>query len=382
MIYLDNSATTMPHEEVVETFTRASTSYFGNPSSLHKLGGHAAALLEKARAKAGEFLEAKQQHVVFTSGATESNNLAVQGTAYARQSRGKHLVISSLEHPSILESAAYLERQGFEVTRVPPHTNGEVTVSSIEKALRKDTILVSLMHVNNETGAIMPIEAVGRMLKQYPTVHFHVDAVQAIGKIPVSFQQSGADSLSLSAHKIHGLKGTGLLLYRDTRHIMPLLFGGGQEAGARAGTENPAGAAAAVKALRLAVENQVEHAAHMRELNVQLEAFFASRPEVVINSPAERAPHILNVSCPGRMAETIVHALEEKDIYISTTSACSSKTSNESSVLKEMGADQAVAESAVRISLSGLTTAAEVHSFIEAWEQTVPQVAAAKGAGT
>ncbi|NJP36985.1 cysteine desulfurase family protein [Alkalicoccus luteus] len=380
MIYLDNSAATIPDEEVLKTFTKASSAYFGNPSSLHKLGGEASALLEKAREKAAELLEAEQHQVLFTSGATESNNLAVQGTAYARQNRGKHVVVSSLEHPSILEAVAYLEREGWDVTRVSPQMNGDVTAQSVKRALREDTVLVCMMHVNNETGAILPAEEVGLMLKRYPRIHYHVDAVQAVGKIPVSFRTIGADSLSISAHKIHGLKGTGLLVYRDTRNLTPLFFGGAQESGIRAGTENPAGAAAAVKALRLAVSNRPEHAAHMRDLNVQLETFFKERKEVVINSPAQRAPHIINVSCPGRKAETVVHALEQREIYISTTSACSSRVSNESSVLKEMGADQSVAESAVRISLSGRTTAEEIGSFMKAWEQTVPEVTLAKGA--
>jgi cysteine desulfurase len=377
MIYLDNSATTRPWRSVLDTYIKVSESYFGNPSSLHPLGGEAEKLLDQSRAQTAALLGVNKKDIIFTSGATEANNLAVKGTAEARKHQGSHIITTAVEHPSVLEAAAALEQKGWEVTRLNPDKNGEISPEQVEEALRMDTVLVSCMHVNNETGSIHPVEKIGECLKKHPKVLFHVDYVQGIGKVPLSMTESRIDLLTISGHKFHCVKGTGVLAVRRGR-LEPLFHGGTQENRLRAGTENTAGAAALAKAMRLLLDGSREAAGRMRSLNLLLEEKLSEWKGVEINSPKNRAPHILNFSVAGIKPETVVQALAQKEIYISTTSACSSKQGSGSRVLQAMPLPKERSETALRISLSEETTREDIDAFLLTWQE-VYETTARKG---
>ena len=372
MIYLDNSATTKPLPEVIDSFVKVSKEYFGNPSSLHGIGGQAEKLLSQARSQVARLLSVKEKEIYFTSGGTEGNNLAIKGIAFAYKDRGKHLITSTIEHASVREPFKQLENLGFEITEVPVDNHGRIHVEDIEKAIRPDTILVSVMHVNNEVGTIQPVEEIGQLLKKYPKTLFHVDHVQGIGKVPLDFNQSNIDLCTISAHKFHGLKGNGLLFVRDGVKIHPLFTGGSQEGKVRSGTENVAGVVSMSKALRLIldkIENEIDH---MMKVSNELRRGLAKIDGVVINTPEKfAAPHILNISVPHIKSEVFVHALEEKDIYVSTTSACSSKLKTISNTLVSMGVSKERAGSAIRLSLSYYNTIDEIKRVLSAVEETV-----------
>lgn len=361
VIYFDNSSTTKPYQEVLDAFVTASTKYFGNPSSIHKLGGQAERLLTQSRSAVSKLLGVKPHEIIFTSGGTEGNNLAIKGTALKHFSRGKHIITSSIEHASVLATCRQLEEFGFEVTYLPVNQSGVVSLADLEKALRPDTILVSLIHVNNEVGSVQPIEEIGKVLKDYPKVQFHVDYVQGIGKVPLSLEY--VDLCTISGHKFHSVKGTGLLYKREGVTIAPILTGGQQERHLRSGTENLPGIVAMAKALRMTLENSHEKQIALNSLRDELRDFFAGIAQVHINSPEGGAPHILNISCVGLKPEVIVHAFAEQEIYVSTKSACSSKQKDASHVLEQMGFSNDITESAIRISLSEQNTKEEVEIF-------------------
>lgn len=372
MIYLDNSATTKPLPEVMDSFVKVSKEYFGNPSSLHGIGGQAEKLLSQARSQVTQLLSVKQKEIYFTSGGTEGNNLAIKGIAFAYKDRGKHLITTTIEHASVRESFKQLESMGFEVTEIPVDTNGRVHVVDIEKAIRPDTILVSVMHVNNEVGTIQPIDEIGQLLKKYPKVLFHVDHVQGIGKVPLDLNESHVDLCTISAHKFHGLKGNGLLFVRDGVMIHPLFTGGSQEGKVRSGTENVAGVVCMSKALRLILDKLHTELEQLRKVSNELRKGLEKIDGIVINTPEKfAAPHILNFSVPHVKSEVFVHALEEKDIFVSTTSACSSKQKTISNTLVAMGIPEERAGSAIRVSLSYYNTLDEVKKVLSAVEQTV-----------
>ncbi|MEH6941778.1 cysteine desulfurase family protein [Bacillus sp. JJ722] len=365
MIYFDNSATTLPRKEVVDSFTIVATKYFGNPSSLHGIGATAEQLLSQARKQVANILDVKEQEIYFTSGGTEGNNMAIKGTAMSFRSRGKHLVVSSIEHPSVIEACEQLVTLGFEVTYVPVDSFGRVRAKDVIDAIRKDTILVSIMHVNNEIGSIQPIEDIGRMLREYPKVLFHVDYVQGIGKVPLQIKESNIDLCTISAHKFHGLKGTGVLYVRDGVNLSPLFSGGSQERRFRSGTENVAGAVSLAKALRLTFEITYTEKQQMKQIQEYLRSELDTLDGVVVNTPINHcAPHILNFSVPKIKSEVLVHALEDKDIYVSTTSACSSKRKAISEVILAMTQDESLASSSIRISLSYENDINEAKEFI------------------
>lgn len=375
MIYFDNGATTQPYPEVVESMREVLSTYYGNPSSLHHLGVQAEKLLEQSRELAAKFLRVKSSEIYFTSGATESNNLAIKGVAFQYEKRGKHIITSSIEHPAVLEVCEQLkERFGYDLTILPVDCNGVVNPEDVKKAIREDTILVSIMYINNEVGSIQPIAEIGRMLKQYPKILFHVDAVQAFGKVKVEPEVLGADLISLSAHKFHGPKGTGLLYVRNGVGLFPLMAGGGQEKSFRPGTENLAGIVGTVKAMRITIEkldHQPHHLSHLRSL------LWSGLEEVegcFINSPEHGAPHILNFSLPGLKSEVILHALEDKGVYVSTKSACSSKLDRPSRILLAMGLDEERAKSAIRLSLSYMNTVEQVSQFNKVIAGLVPRL--------
>lgn len=375
MIYFDNSATTRPYNEVLDSFVKISSEFFGNPSSLHGLGLQAEKLLTQARTQVANLLSVKPTEVYFTSGGTESNNLAIKGTAMLHKNKGKHLILSSVEHPSVRGAMEQLQKLGFDITYLPADQTGRVKVEDVKASIKKDTILVSVMQVNNEVGTIQPIAEIGKLLKQYPTILFHVDAVQAVGKVPLNLKANGVDLCSFSAHKFHGLKGTGALFIREGVRLDPLLSGGNQEWKVRSGTENVAGAVAMAKALRMTIENSEMGLEVMKKVKSFLREGLSRIDGLTINTPLENsAPHILNFSISGVKAEVLIHTLEQKGIYISTTSACSSKKQLPSQTLLAMGVPDDLADSAFRISLSYGNTEDEAEKVIMAIEEAAKQL--------
>ncbi|GMB07327.1 cysteine desulfurase [Thermolongibacillus altinsuensis] len=367
MIYLDNSATTKVFPEALESFTAVATNYFGNPSSLHELGMQAERLLIQAREQIARLLHVKATEIIFTSGGTESNNMAIKGIAWQHRHRGRHIITTSIEHPSVAEACKQLEQLGFEVTYLPVDERGIVSVEDVEKAIREDTILVSIMHVNNEIGSIQPIEQIGATLKKYPKIFFHVDHVQGVTKVPLDFKKANIDLCTMSAHKFHGLKGAGILYVREGVKLSPLLAGGAQEMQLRSGTENVAGIVAMAKALRLAFEKYEKARQELNEMKRLLIAELSKIEGIQVNTPVDHsAPHIVNFSINGLKSEVFVHELEKQQIYVSTTSACSSRKKAPSKTLLAMGADQKRAESSIRISLSYENHRGQLSLIIEA----------------
>lgn len=372
MIYLDNSATTKPYKEVLDSFVKVSEDFFGNPSSLHKIGGQAEKLLHQARFQVARLLNVKETEILFTSGGTESNNLAVKGIAMAYRDRGRHIITTSIEHASVHNAMVQLESLGYEITYVKPDANGFISTESIERELRDNTILVSVIHVNNEVGTIQPIKEIGGLLKKYPKAFFHVDFVQGAGKVPLDFYKAGVHLATISGHKFHGLKGTGALFIKEGVTLSPLFSGGNQEWKQRSGTENVAGMVAMAKALRLTFDQRKEKLNQMEAAMERLRNGISQVKEITIHTPKENnAPHILNFSIKGLKAETFVHALEDKNIYVSTTSACSSKKKAASKTLLAMGVPQDEAESAIRVSLTYSNTVEEAEIAAKAIAESV-----------
>lgn len=356
----------------MDSFVKVTSEYFGNPSSLHKLGGEAEKLLSKARKQVSDLLGVKPTEVIFTSGGTESNNLAIKGAAIQHRNRGTHIITTAIEHASVKETFLQLEELGFQVTYIPVDEKGRVKVKDIENAISDETILVSVMHVNNEVGTIQPIKEIGNLLKNYPKIIFHVDNIQGVGKVPLDLNKSSIDLCSYSAHKFHGLKGTGMLYIRDGVKISPLLTGGSQEKKHRSGTENVAGMVALARALRMSLEREKTHLQNLLRVKETIINGIGKIEGVTIHTPASgSAPHIINFSIKGFKAEVFVHALEEKDIYVSTTSACSSKKQASSSTLIAMGVAEEMAKSAVRISLSYENTVEEALFAVNAIKETI-----------
>lgn len=371
MIYLDNSATTKPYPEVIESFSKVAESWFGNPSSIHHVGMQAEKLQNRARAQAANLLGTEPEEIIFTSGGTESNNTAIKGIALEHQQRGNHIITSKAEHPSVLETCKSLEKQGFNVTYLPVNEDGLISLGELEASITRKTILISIMHVNNEMGTIQPIEEIGKIAAKYPKLFFHVDHVQGIGKVPLRLKSAGIDLCSISGHKIHGLKGTGLLYVRKGTTLLPLLHGGGQEYTYRPGTGNVAGAVSIVKALRLTMETHKNKANHLIKMHESLREKIGAMHGTIINSPEGHAPHILNFSLPRYKPEVVIHSLAEKEIYISTKSACSSRSPDESAVLAACGLPYDRTATALRISLSYQNTFEEIDYFCTELEQTL-----------
>jgi cysteine desulfurase len=368
MIYFDNSATTKIEDSVLKTYNVASQEYFGNPSSLHKLGLKAFELLESSRKKIAELMGFKAHEVFFTSGGTEGNNWIIKGTAFKKREFGKHIITSSIEHPSVMNTMAQLEQLGYEITYLPVDKTGHVSVDDLKSAIRSDTILVSIMAVNNEIGSIEPIKGIARVLDDYPSISFHVDGTQAIGKdIEDQFIDPRVDFYTFSGHKFHAPRGIGFIYMKEGKQLEPLLAGGGQEKGQRSGTENTPAIAAMARALRLLKENEASKAKEMLKLKTMLIDHLNSLDNVhVFSKLADNfAPHIICFTLDGVRGETTVHTFEDRDIYISTTSACSSKKGIESGTLKAMNTQESVATSAIRVSLDENNTESEMKEFIK-----------------
>ncbi|WP_338750693.1 cysteine desulfurase family protein [Bacillus sp. FJAT-52991] len=373
MIYFDNSATTKPYKEALSAFMKVNEEFFGNPSSLHQLGLEAEKLLISARRQVASFIGVKPEELLFTSGGTESNNLAIKGTALAYKDRGRHIITQQTEHPSVLQACGQLEDYGFQVTYLPVNHEGRVSLQVLQQALTDETILVSIMHVNNETGTIQPIEEIGELLAQYPKVLFHVDDVQGRGKVPLHL--GNIDLCSFSAHKFHGVKGTGGLYKKDGVRLSPLFSGGGQEHKIRSGTENTGGIIAMAKALRMVEEKREHTSSNMKDIQTFLRTELEKMNEVTIHTSSTGcAPHILNFSVKGVKGEVLVHALEEKGCFVSTTSACSSKQKKTSTVLTAMGLSQAEADSSIRISLAYDNSLEEAKVLIKQLQNILPKL--------
>ena len=366
MIYFDNSATTKPYPEALATYTEVATRIWGNPSSLHNLGSQATRILEASRKQIAELIGKKAEEIYFTSGGTEGDNWILKGVAFEKAPYGKHIIVSDIEHPAIKESAAWLKTQGFEVDYAPVDARGFVKVDALANLLRPDTTLVSVMAVNNEIGSIQPIHDIAALLEDRPTVSFHVDAVQALAKVATEvYLPERVDFATFSSHKFHGLRGVGFVYIKEGKKITPLLTGGGQEKEMRSTTENVAGIAATAKALRLAMENQEAFASKTQQKKEVIREELANYPDVTVFSGEDHfAPHILTFGIKGVRGEVVVHAFEEFDIYISTTSACSSKAGKPAGTLIAMGVDKSIAQTAVRLSLDLENDMSQVEQFL------------------
>lgn len=379
MLYLDYAATTPPYDEVVDAIAEVMRTYYGNPSSLHRLGVEAERLLHQAKEVIARTLRVKPNEIIFTSGGTESNNLAIKGTAYAYSNRGRRLITTQVEHSSVMEPFRQLEREGFDVTYLPVDHTGMVQLDALRAALDQDVILVSVMHVNNEMGRIQPLAEIGRLLDQYPKTLFHVDAVQGVGKLPLEPSMLGIDLLTASAHKFRGPKGVGFLYKRDTIRLQPQIVGGGQEGGMRSGTENVPLIVGMAKALRMSADHLTEAIRHKYRLRSLLCSGISSIPELKLTGSAnesDMAPHIVHFCFPGMKAEVVVHALEQRGMYISTKSACSSDELKPSEVLLAMGYEHHLAGSGLRISFSEEQTEADMLNFIDALREVVQELKA------
>lgn len=366
MIYFDNSATTKPYPEALATYTEVATRIWGNPSSLHNLGSQATRILEASRKQIADLIGKKADEIYFTSGGTEGDNWILKGVAFEKTPYGKHIIVSDIEHPAIKESAAWLKTQGFEVDYAPVDARGFVKVDALASLLRPDTTLVSVMAVNNEIGSIQPIHEIAALLEDRPTISFHVDAVQALAKVATEvYLPERVDFATFSSHKFHGLRGVGFVYIKEGKKITPLLTGGGQEKEMRSTTENVAGIAATAKALRLAMENQEAFASKTQQMKEVIRKELANYPDVTIFSGEDHfAPHILTFGIKGVRGEVVVHAFEEFDIYISTTSACSSKAGKPAGTLISIGVDKSVAQTAVRLSLDIENDMSQVEQFL------------------
>ena len=375
MIYFDNAATTQVYPDVLKTYTEVASKIWGNPSSLHSLGSQASRILEASRKQIADLLGKKSSEIFFTSGGTEGDNWVIKGVAFERAHLGKHVIVSSIEHPAVKESALWLRNQGFEVELAPVTRDGFVDVEKLADLIRPDTILVSIMAANNEIGSIQPIKGISTLLEKHPTVSFHVDAVQAIGKMPlVDFLTERVDFATFSGHKFHSVRGVGFIFAKEGKKISPLLTGGGQESDKRSTTENVAGIAATAKALRLVLD-QFEAGQHrlLAMKKIILEEL-STYPDVTIFSQMEGfLPNILTFGIKNVRGEVTVHAFEDHQIYISTTSACSSKAGKPAGTLLAMGIPQKLAQTAVRISLDQENDMSQVEQFLTIFKQIYAQ---------
>ena len=361
MIYLDNSASTIPEEDVLRSFTEASRMYFANPASLHVAGNQAEQLLESARKQIAHLIGDDKSDVTFTSGGTEANNLAILGYARGLRHRGNHIITTEIEHDSVRKACIQLESEGFEVDWLSVNAQGEISIKELENKLRKDTILVSIMHVNNEIGTIQPIEACAKVIRAHSRALIHSDCVQSIGKIPLPYPE-WTDAITISAHKIHGLKGTGCLLSKQFKQPTAISFGGGQEHGLRSGTANPASAAAFAKAIRLALQHSENN---YKKWNNQVREAVDEENLIQVLSPNDGAPHILALACKGITGEIAVNYFQKHDILLSTSSACSSKSNTVSHVIHAIQLRDDFRKGVIRISFGRMNTDEEIETVVQ-----------------
>ena len=369
MIYLDNCATTKPYKEVLETFVEVNDNYYGNPASINKFGKTTNKLLDAARKQVADILKVKKETIYFTSCATESNNIAIIGSVEHKKDFGNRIIVSKIEHPSVLETYRELERRGFILDYLNVDSNGLIDLNHLKSLLTKETILLSVMHVNNVYGGVQPIKEIVELLKEYPKVHFHVDGVQGVLKKEINL--SDIDSYSISAHKFHGIKGVGVLYLKSRRTVHNITFGGGQENGLRSGTVNVAGAVSLAKALRLSYERTPDVLKKHREFKKLIINELDSINHVVINSPLDDnyVDSIINISLPKIKGEAIVNSLNERGIMVSTTSACSSKTFHLNEALYARGLSKENVEGSIRVSFSYKTKLEEIKIFVKVFKE-------------
>ena len=372
--YLDNAATTQVAPEVIKIMEKVFSEDYGNPSSLHKMGFEAEKYVNEAQEIFSKILKCNKKNVVFTSGGTESNNTALIGTALFKESRGKHIITTEVEHPAVSEPLNFLEKRGWEIERLGVNSEGLVDPEELRQKLRPDTVLVSVMHINNEIGAVEPVEELGKIIhEKVPECFFHVDDIQGFGKVKVNIRDSYIDLLSVSSHKIHGPKGVGLLYMSDrASHIPPMMMGGGQQSGLRSGTVNVPGIAGFAEAARQAYENIDDSYDNM----VKLKRFFVQEalniPDTKVNGGEKVSPYIVSLSVKGVRSEVLLHALEDKGVYVSAGSACSSHKKHGSVTLKAIGLTDKEAEETVRFSFNCHTTGEELKYALECMNEIIP----------
>ncbi|RUS58134.1 aminotransferase class V [Kurthia sp. 3B1D] len=375
MIYLDHSATTKPSADVMKAFVQANERYYANPASLHEMGVEVNILLNRSREQIAGLIHTEPEHVIFTSGGSESNNFLIKGIARANTHRGKHIIVSSIEHASVLETARALEKEGFHVDYVDVDKHGIVDLNNLKAKLTKDTVVVSIMHVNNEIGAIQPIEEIAKIVHEGSRAFYHVDAVQSFGKLPVYFNgELGPDAISVSGHKINGLKGTGIAALRKRTTIEAIIHGGGQEMGLRSGTVAVPQDVAIAKAARLAEQHRTENVQQYIKWRNAIHTFLDPMEDVYVLSSNEGAPHIVSCSIRGIKGEVIVNAMQRQGVIVSTSSACHSKDNQISHVVQAVGVPDGFARGVIRISFGQGLTDADIEKFKEAFSNVVKQV--------
>lgn len=366
-MYFDHSATTQPDERVLRTFMDASVSYFANPASLHAEGKRSEKLLERARAQVLDTIGLGLTEGIFTSGGTEANNLAILGYVYANEHKGRHLITTCIEHPSVLNVFHELEKRQFTVDYLTVDEEGRISLEELKSKLRNDTILVSIMHVNNEIGTVQPIEECAKVIHRSPRAKFHSDCVQSFGKLPYDAMEDGPDLMTLSAHKIYGIKNSGFLAYRGNLILQPIVFGGGQEGNLRSGTVSVPHAAALAKAARLIAEES--DLPRLHSLRNNLVAFFSELDECRVLAPNAGAPYIVSVAFKGITGEIAVNFLQQHGLIVSTSSACSSKNSDTSHVIEAIDVPHEFEKGVIRISLGKDQTMEEIDRLKEAVRQ-------------
>ncbi|MBQ9551057.1 MAG: cysteine desulfurase [Lachnospiraceae bacterium] len=375
-IYLDNAATTKVESAVSELMVRIFTEDYGNPSSLHKIGYRAEQYISEALNVFSGRLKWKRKNVVFTSGGTESNNTALIGAALFRESRGKHIITTPIEHPSVSEPLKFLESRGWEIEKTAVNEEGIIDPEELKSRIRPDTVLVSVMHVNNETGSIQPVEEAGKLIKEAnPECLFHVDDTQGFGKLPLDAAKGQIDLLTASSHKLHGPKGVGLLYLSDiATHIKPLMYGGGQQNGLRSGTINVPGIAGFAKAAELILEGREASFERIRRLRKDFVSEVVKIADVKVNGGRSVSPYIVSLTVRGVRSEVLLHALEDRGIYVSAGSACSSHKKHVSPTLKAMGLSDGEAEETIRLSFSRHTTEEEAAEALAALNELIPSL--------
>lgn len=385
-IYLDNSATTRPYDDVIDYIAEIYKSEYGNPSSKHAKGLGAEGYLKQAKETIAKIMKASEKEILFTSGGTESDNTALIGGARACKRKGNHLITTSIEHPAILQTMKFLESEGFEITYLPVDKYGIVSIDALKNALRPETILVSIMHTNNEIGALQPLEEIGKIVKAYnKNILFHTDAVQGFGKFKIIPKKLNIDLMSVSGHKLHGPKGMGFLYIKEGVRILPYIYGGGQQGGMRSGTENVPAIAGLAKAIKNIYENLDEEVDRLYALKQRLIEGLLNIEDVKINgvnfenaelSEAIRAtaPHIVSASFKDARAEVLLHALEEKGIYVSSGSACASNKNTVSDTLSAINIERQYLDSTIRFSFSVFNTEQDVDDAIEAVKEILPEL--------
>ncbi len=381
-VYLDNSATTRVLPEVAQLMTKVMCEDYGNPSSMHRKGVEAESYIRYAKETLARLMKVSEKEIIFTSGGTEADNMALIGCAMANMRRGRHLITTRIEHPAVLQTMNYLESQGFQVTYLPVDKSGRVRIEDLQRAIRPDTILVSMMYVNNEIGSLQPIAEAGTLIKRMnPSILFHVDAVQGFGKFKIYPKKMNIDLLSVSSHKIHGPKGVGFLYVGEKVKLLPISYGGGQQKNMRSGTENVPGIAGMAKAAELLYEHLDEEVDALYELKEYFVKGVTGLEGIQVNGliPGEAdlrgtAPHVVSVSVAGVRSEVLLHALEDKGIYISAGSACASNKPQTSETLKAIGLQREYWDSTIRFSFSVLTTKEEIDDTLQVLYEMIPML--------